>query len=150
MLENLCDPGLIQIEINRSNQAFQDEQVMDHLNQLHEFGVRLAIDNFATNAANQINQIFKMPIKTIKIDRTVIREIKDDPNTQRLVSAVAAMAKDLGVEVVAQGVESEEDLKILKAQKIEIAQGFYLGEPVQAKDLADLLDKSTKSKTKKG
>lgn len=150
MLENLCDPGLIQIEINRSNQVFQDERVMDNLNQLHELGVTLAIDNFATMDANQINQIFQMPINTVKIDRTVIQDIKDDPNTQRLVSAVAAMAKDLGVEVVAQGVESKEDLKILKAQKIELAQGFYLGNPVQAKDLAGLLKKPVKSKSKKG
>ncbi len=150
MLDKVCDPGLIQIEINRSNQVFQNEQVLDHLNQLHEFGVRLAIDNFATNEANQINQIFQIPIKTVKIDRTVIQKIKDDPNAQRLVRAVAAMAKDQGVEVVAQGVESKEDLKILKAQKIEIAQGFYLGNPVQAEELAEMLKKPTKSKSKKG
>ena len=78
MLENLCDPSLIQIEINRSNYIFQDEQIKDHLTQLHDLGVNLAIDNFATDAANQINQIFQLPIKTLKIDRTVIQDIKED------------------------------------------------------------------------
>ncbi len=150
MLENQCDPGLIQIEINRSNQVFQSEKVMDHINQLHEVGVRLAVDDFATDAANQINQILQMPINTIKIDRTVIQEITGNPKTQRLVGAIATMAKGLDMDVVAQGVESEEDLKVLKAQKIEIAQGFYLGNLVQAQGLVDLLEKPVGSKTKEG
>ena len=149
MLENLCDPGLIQIEINRSNHVFQDDQIKNHLSQLHDLGVNLAIDNFATDAANQINQIFQLPIKTLKIDRTVIQDIKEDTNSQRLVSAVAAMAKNLDIDVVAQGVESKEDLKVLKAQKIELAQGFYLGNPIQASDLARLLDKHVSAKGKK-
>ena len=150
MNETFCDPSMIQIEINRSNQVITDERVQENLNRLNEIGVHLAIDNFATKEANQINQIFQMPIDTVKIDRTVIRDIRDDPNSQRLVSAVAAMAKDLGVEVVAQGVESKEDLKILKAQNIQIAQGFYLGTPVRAGELADLLTKPVKSKSRKG
>jgi len=147
MLENLCDPGLIQIEINRSNQIFQDERIMDHLSKLHDTGVNLAIDAFATDSANQINQIFHLPINSLKIDRTVIQDIKNNQNAQRLVGALAAMAKSLKIDVIAQGVESKEDIKALKAKKIEFAQGFYLGKPVQADDLAELLSKP-KSKGK--
>ncbi|RLD05092.1 MAG: signal peptidase I [Chloroflexota bacterium] len=149
MLENLCDPGLIQIEINRSNQVTQDERIMDHLSQLHDIGVKLAIDDFATDSANQINQIFHLPINALKIDRTVIKDIKDDQNAQRLVGAVAAMAKSLKIDVIAQGVESKEDIKVLKAKKIEFAQGFYLGTPVQADELAELLSKPVPVKGKR-
>ena len=79
----------------------------------------------------------------------MIQDFKEDTNSQRLVSAIAAMAKNLDIDVVAQGVESKEDLKVLKAQKIEFAQGFYLGNPVQANDLAKLLEKPGLSKGKK-
>ncbi len=140
-LENMCDPSLIQIELNRSNQVFLDKNIKDHLNRLHDLGIKLAIDNFATDSANQINQVFQMPIQSIKIDRTVIQGMDENQASQRLVSALAKMAKGLDVEVVAQGVESKEDLKMLKAQKIEVAQGFFLGIPAAADEIKALLEK---------
>jgi len=140
-LENICDPNLIQIELNRSNQIFQDDNIKDHLVRLHDLGIKLAIDNFATDSANQINQVFQMPIQSIKIDRTVIQGMNENQASQRLVSALAKMAKGLNVEVVAQGVESKEDLDILKAQKIEVAQGFFLGNPATADEIESLLEK---------
>jgi signal peptidase I len=141
ILENMCDPNLIQIEINRSNQIFRDENIKEHLIQLNDLGVRLAFDNFATDSANQINQIFQMPIQSLKIDRTIIQGIKENRTSQRLVSAIAKMAKSLKIEVVAQGVESKEDLDILKAQDIEVAQGFFLGKLATADEIGSLLEK---------
>jgi EAL domain-containing protein (putative c-di-GMP-specific phosphodiesterase class I) len=147
--KNLCDPQLIQIEINRSNRILQDDQILDHIAQLHDLGVNIAIDDFATDAANQITQIFQLPIKSLKIDRSVVRNIQDDINTQKMVSAVAAMAKILEIDLVAQGVESEDDVKMLKAQKIVFAQGFYLGAPVPALDLPGLLKPPSTARKKK-
>jgi len=138
---DMCDPNLIQIELNRSNQVFQDENIKDHLVRLNELGVKLAIDNFATDSANQINQVFQMPIQSLKIDRTVIQGITENQESQRLVSAVVKMAKGLKVEVIAQGVESHEDLDILKTEGIALAQGFYLGNPAKADEIESLLTK---------
>jgi len=151
VLENACDPEFLQLEINRSNLVFQDEDIKQHLSQLNDLGIRLAIDNFATDAANQINQIFQMPINSVKIDRTIMQGIQEDQDNQRMISAVAKMAKDLQVEVVVQGVESKEQVALLKKQDIEVAQGFFLGDPVKAYEMAELLEKpkTPKRKTKK-
>lgn len=149
MLEIDCDARLIQIEINRSNQLYQNDLIKENISQLNGIGVDFAIDDFATEAANQITQIFQLPIKTLKIDRTVIQDLREDKNNQRLVGALVAMAKNLDIDVIAQGVETEEDLKILKSQKIEYAQGFFLGGPIQANELATLMGKTSASKGKK-
>jgi EAL domain-containing protein (putative c-di-GMP-specific phosphodiesterase class I) len=151
VLENACDPEFLQIEINRSNLVFQDEDIKQHLSQLNDLGIRLAIDNFATDAANQINQVSQMPIQSVKIDRTIVQGIQEDDDKQRLINAVVKMAKSLQVEVVAQGVESKEQVAILKKQDIEVAQGFFLGDPVKAYEMAELLEKpkTPKRKTKK-
>lgn len=141
VLENACDPEFLQIEINRSNLVFQDEDIKQHLSQLNDLGIRLAIDNFATDAANQINQVSQMPIQSVKIDRTIVQGIQEDDDKQRLINAVAKMAKSLQVEVVAQGVESKEQVAILKKQDIEVAQGFFLGNPIRANEIVTLLEK---------
>lgn len=139
--ENQCDPRLLQLEINRSNQIFQDQVIKDRLKELQDLGIRLAIDNFATDAANQINQVSSMPVQSIKIDRSVIQGIHKDPGNLRLLNAVVKMAKGLQIEVVAQGVESEEQIAVLEEQDVKIAQGFLLGDLNQAKDMAWLLGK---------
>jgi len=139
--ENKFDPRFLQLEINRSNQVFQDPSIKDRLQELQDLGIRLAIDNFATDAANQINQVSSMPVQSIKIDRSIMQGILKDPGNLRLLKAVVEMAKGLRIEVVAQGVESQEQIEVLEEQDVKIAQGFFLGEPVQAKDMAWLLGK---------
>jgi len=138
--QTICKPELIQVEINRSNRVFRDKDFTAHLTALADQGISLAIDNFATDDANRINQVFQAPIKAIKIDRSVVQKMKSDPHAKQLVGAVAAMAANFQVEVVAQGVESEDDLELLLEQSIGIAQGFYLGKPIQPKELGELLE----------
>ncbi len=147
--EELCDPKTLQIEINRSNQVFHSEAALEHLTQISALGIRIAIDNFASDSANQINQILRLPIKTLKIDRTVLQGISENEKNQRLLIAVASMAKSLQIEVVAQGVESQVQLDYVMEHDIDLAQGFFLGKPVQAGDLIPLLKKPAKKKTPK-
>ncbi len=144
LLQTICKPELIQIELNRSNQIFRRGDFKKQLTALADLGISLAIDNFATDDANQINQVFKVPIKVIKIDRSVVQDMKTDPRAKQLVGAVAAMAENFQVEVIAQGVESEDDLKLLQEQNIEVAQGFYLGKPIQPDELGPLLKSQLK------
>ena len=141
--ENKCDPRFLQLEINRSNQVFQDQSIKDRLKELQDIGIRLAIDNFATDAANQINQVSLLPVQSIKIDRSIMQGIHKDRGNLRLLKAVVEMAKGLGIEVVAQGVESQEQIEVLEEMGVNIAQGFLLGDPVQAKDMAWLLGKKS-------
>ena len=143
------DPGKLQIEINRSNQALQENILGDHLEQLSSLGFRVAIDNFATNSANQINQVFQLPIHSIKIDRTVIFSSLKDSTSLKMIKAIAAMAKTAQVEVVAQGVESAAHLELLKNQGFEFGQGFFLGTPMKAADVQAILKKGSRAQAKK-
>ena len=143
-LEEVCQPELIQVEINRSNQVFQDKRFQDHLAKLAELGITLAIDNFATDDANQINQVFQAPIQTLKIDRAIVQKMDTDSHAKQLVGAVVAMGHKFQVQVVAQGVETEQYLELIKAQDVEVAQGFYFGKPIRPEELEELLGSKQK------
>jgi len=143
ILEGGCDPHYLQLEINRSNQIFRDQKIQQRLLELREMGVRLAIDNFATDAANQIDQVSKMPIQSLKIDRSIMKDISSDQNNLRLINAVVKMARSLQIEVVAQGVESLEQMAILEEQEVLLAQGYLLGDPVTAREMGWKLGKKT-------
>jgi EAL domain-containing protein (putative c-di-GMP-specific phosphodiesterase class I) len=105
-------------------------------------GIRLAIDNFDADNADQINWVSQMPIQSIKIDRTIMKDLLKNLNNQRLISALVNLANNYQLEVVAQGVESEEQIAILQEQNIEVAQGFFLGNPVQANRMASILEEN--------
>ncbi|NQS92148.1 MAG: EAL domain-containing protein [Chloroflexi bacterium] len=149
VVEKLCDPGTLQIEINRSNQVYYNDEVPEHLSQLSALGIRIAIDNFASDSANQINQVLHLPIKSLKIERTVLQGISENEENQRLLSAVVGMAKSLQIELVAQGVETQADLDFVKKLDIDMAQGFFLGKPVRASELIPLLKKPAPKKKAK-
>jgi len=148
--ETLCQPELIQIEVNRSNQAFKDKHFADRLVELTDLGVSLVIDDFATDDANQINQVLQAPIKSMKIDKSVVLAMKDDPQARSLVGAVVAMAKRFQVKVIAQGVESVQDLELIQAEGLEIAQGFFLGKPAPADQLIEKLGVDGKANLSEG
>ncbi len=141
ILKGGCDPHYLQLEINRSNQVFRDQKIQQRLLELREMGVRLAIDNFATDAANQIDQVSKMPIQSLKIDRSIMKGVSSDQNNRRLISAVVKMARSLQIEVVAQGVESLEQIAMLEEQEVLLAQGYLLGDPVPAREMGWKLGK---------
>ena len=149
VVDKLCDPGTMQFEINRSNQVYKNNEVKEHLSQLSALGFRIAIDNFASDSANQINQILHLPIKLLKIDRTVLQGISKNKRNQRLVDAVVGLAKSLQIELVAQGVESQADLEYVKKLDIDLVQGFFLGKPVRAVDLVPFLKKAAQKKPRK-
>ncbi len=139
--ESSCDPSFLQLEINRSNQIFSDQTIHQRLDDLRSLGVRLAIDNFATDAANQINQVSKIPIQSIKIDRSIMQNILEDQQNLRLIRAVVKLTQSLEIELVAQGIESEEQLTLLAEQNISLAQGYLLGEPIPAREMGWRLGK---------
>ena len=132
-----CDPSCLQFEINRANVVSQNETALENLHRLNEMGIHLAIDNFATAEANQINHLSRMPIHCLKIDRSVIQNPKDNP----LVRAVVKMAQSLDLKVVAQGVETETQMAFVREHPIDFAQGYFLSWPAPADEVPTLLEK---------
>jgi signal peptidase I len=136
--ETSCDPDLLQLEISKANRIVENEIILGKLHQLRDLGIKLAIDNFATSVPHQIEQLARMPINCLKIDRSVMNRNLQQIDT-RMMSSVVKMAQSLEISVVAQGVETWDQMAMLDALQIDDAQGFLLSHPVPADEIPSLL-----------
>jgi EAL domain-containing protein (putative c-di-GMP-specific phosphodiesterase class I) len=115
------------------------EAALFTIERLSELGVRLAIDDFGTGYSS-LNYLKRFPIDTVKIDRSFVMEIPTNQDDMAITTAVIAMAHRLDLEVVAEGVETLEQLAFLAEQECEYGQGYLFSRPVPIKEVAKLLD----------
>ena len=114
------------------------EQTATLLNSVRDRGVRVSIDDFGTGYSS-LSYLTKFPLDALKIDRSFVHKITDTPNKAAIVSAIISMGRSLGLRVIAEGVETAEDLDFLKAHDCDEAQGFYFSPAVPPKEFARLL-----------
>lgn len=114
------------------------EQVADTLDMLSKAGVRIAFDDFGTGFA-ALSHLKRFPIDIIKIDRSFIREITTNGEDAAIVDAVIGLAKGLGMDVIAEGVETAEQVSLLAAKRCGFVQGFYFHRPTMVAGVEDLL-----------
>jgi EAL domain-containing protein (putative c-di-GMP-specific phosphodiesterase class I) len=114
------------------------EAIIDVLNDLHSLGVRLAIDNFGTGYSS-LAYLKRFPVDTLKIDRSFISTISNVQEDTGIASTIIAMAHSLGFKVLAEGVETNEQLDFLRAKECDFYQGYIKSEPVPAAEFAILL-----------
>jgi diguanylate cyclase (GGDEF)-like protein/PAS domain S-box-containing protein len=115
--------------IELSNQVFQA---------LRSKGIKIAIDDFGTGYSS-LSHLKHLNVDSLKIDRSFIRDVNDDPKDAAVVGAIIAMAKLMGLSVVAEGVETKEQLDFLRKRQCGTAQGFLLGKPTDAMETGALL-----------
>jgi EAL domain-containing protein (putative c-di-GMP-specific phosphodiesterase class I) len=106
--------------------------------ELKELGVRVAIDDFGTGFAS-LAYLWRLPADVIKIDRSFVSRLDDDPDAGVLVSAMIDMAHSLGKRIVAEGVETDTQLDLLRSLGCDTVQGFLLHRPMPAAELVDVL-----------
>ncbi len=104
------------------------------LAQLREAGIGIAIDDFGTGYSS-LRLLARLPVDTLKVDRSFIQSIGDTPNVMTLVSTIVSLARAFNMYTVAEGVETAEQLQILRAMKCDQAQGFLFGRPTPASDV---------------
>jgi len=125
--ETGVEPGRLQFEVTEPVLIKDAADTVERMNQLRRIGVRFAIDDFGTGYSS-LADLRQLPLDTIKIDRSFVRDIASDPNDAVIVRAILSMAGHLGLHVIAEGVESREQLQFLREAGCRFYQG-YLGRP---------------------
>ena len=128
------EASLIELEMSESYLIQEAEQVMPVLHKLRALGVKLAVDEFGKGYSS-MGYMKRLPIDTIKIDKSLINEILINQKDKELVAAMIALGHVMNMSVVAEGVEIDKHLEISKMLHIDAAQGFYLAEPLKADKL---------------
>jgi EAL domain-containing protein (putative c-di-GMP-specific phosphodiesterase class I) len=118
------DPATLELELTESHlmQNISEKAVL--LNRLGELGVGLAIDDFGTGYSS-LSYLKSLPVDSIKIDSSFVRDIHTDPNDEAIIKAILAMAHSLHLSVVAEGVETAAQFRALKELGCDEYQGFY-------------------------
>jgi diguanylate cyclase (GGDEF)-like protein len=135
-------PALLELELTES--VFADEAAGVTLNRLAQLGVHLALDDFGTGYSS-LSYLRQYPIGTVKIDRTFLEEVPQNAASSTLVETIIVMAHALSKRVVAEGIETVEQLDFLRERRCDIAQGFFLARPLSGQAVTELLQARTMS-----
>ena len=123
------DPGMIEFELTESSVIEDVESAIKIMQELKQLGCKISIDDFGTGYSS-LSYLKRFPIDTVKIDRSFISDIPQDKNDVEISAAIIAMAHKLGFEVIAEGVETCEQIQFLQSQKCNQAQGYFVAKPM--------------------
>jgi diguanylate cyclase (GGDEF)-like protein len=137
-------PELLELELTESMVIQNTERASKVLADIKKLGVRLAIDDFGVGYSS-LSHLKRFPIDTLKVDRSFIRDIPQDPEDRAITEAIIAMGKSLKLTVVAEGVETLDQQNFLRDHDCDEMQGFYFSKPITSDQFADLLRKRIES-----
>lgn len=128
----------LELELTENILMDDNPETVSLLNELDKIGVSLSIDDFGTGYSS-LGYLRRFSFKTLKIDRTFINEIGTNPQDASLTKAIIAMAQALNLKVIAEGVENENQIQLLRSENCDLLQGFYYHKPCSAGEFTDYL-----------
>lgn len=138
--ETKVDPTNLEIEITEMSMMNYNEELRNKILQIKKLGITISIDDFGTGYSS-LGYLKQFPVDTLKIDRSFIVNMNKDQSGKELVRAMITLAHALNLDVVAEGVETEFELNLLKEYECEYVQGYYYSKPLNKYDLIHLLEK---------
>lgn len=135
-------PDEIEIEVTETILIEDFDYISERLGELKKTGVRISLDDFGTGFSS-LSYLKGLPIDTLKIDKTFVDTLLTDKNTKIITESIIYMVKRLGYETIAEGVETKEQFQYLKELECDMIQGYYMGRPMPAQGIADILEKLT-------
>jgi len=138
MEESGLAPRYLKLEITEGVLMDNDSYTLATLNRLKQMGIWLAIDDFGTGYSS-LSYLRRFPLDVLKIDRSFVKDILSDPDSSSLTSAIIAMSESLKLDVVAEGVETREQMDALKEKGCHKIQGFYFSHPLPAREFEGFL-----------
>ena len=134
------DPRELELEITETALIDNYRDICSKLSALRDYGIRISMDDFGTGYSS-LSYLKSLPIDTLKIDKTFVDTVLMDDNTNIIMESIMSMVQRLGLETVAEGVETEEQLEYLKGIRCDNIQGYLLGRPQTVEDIEALLRK---------
>jgi len=131
LLKTGLAPESLELEITESVLMENAEAAVGTLSQIRERGISLAIDDFGTGYSS-LNYLKRFPIGSLKIDRSFVQDVMQDGNDAAIVSSIVALARNMDLQVTAEGIETEEQMGFIQNAGCDFGQGFLLGKPVEA------------------
>ncbi|MGE5651188.1 MAG: EAL domain-containing protein [Bacillota bacterium] len=132
------EPCWLALEITESMLMTRPDEAVQTLHQIAGMGVAIALDDFGTGYSS-LAYLKRFPVRTLKIDRSFVRDIHTDPDDAAIVTAVISLAKSLDLELVAEGVELPQQLDFLRSLKCDSYQGYYFSKPVPQEQCTSIL-----------
>jgi diguanylate cyclase (GGDEF)-like protein/PAS domain S-box-containing protein len=131
-------PDALELEVTESLLLANNPEAEQSLNELSELGIRLSIDDFGTGYSS-LSYLKRYPFSTIKIDHSFVRDVAGDREDKALIEAIVAMGHSLSLTVVAEGVETDQQVEFLRSRGCDVIQGYLVSEPLCAEDFDDLM-----------
>ena len=135
------DPQWVRLEITESMTMAQPEKAFEIISSLNKLGLEISIDDFGTGYSS-LSYLRKLPVNEIKIDRIFVMDMETDENNKIIVKSTINLAHDLGMAVVAEGVESNQTLEMLSDMGCDRAQGYHMCKPQSASEISEWLTNS--------
>jgi EAL domain-containing protein (putative c-di-GMP-specific phosphodiesterase class I) len=129
--ETQVEPSTIKLEITESVTMGDAERTIRVVNELKKLGLRFSIDDFGTGYSS-LSYLRRFPMDTLKIDRSFVSNLDKDPEKREIARTIVGLARNLGMDVVAEGTETLEEVSFLRTLDCEYAQGYYFSRPVDA------------------
>jgi EAL domain-containing protein (putative c-di-GMP-specific phosphodiesterase class I) len=136
--EEQVSPGDVELEVTERAMAGGAEALLPQLEALKRLGVRLAIDDFGTGYSS-LSYLRQFPLHRLKIDRSFVTDLPDDKDAAAIALAIVQMGHSLGLSVIAEGVETEDQAAYLRSIGCDDAQGYLFGKPLSADEFESWL-----------
>ncbi|MDU2243185.1 MAG: EAL domain-containing protein, partial [Paenibacillus sp.] len=131
-------PEFLELEITESMIMETVDSLAPKLNELKALGIQIALDDFGTGYSS-LGSLKQMPITTLKVDRTFIEHLPEQDDNRSLAKAIVLIGRKMGLQVVAEGVETEQQLQHVRRAKCDIIQGYYISKPLPEAGIRELL-----------
>jgi EAL domain-containing protein (putative c-di-GMP-specific phosphodiesterase class I) len=132
------DPSRVKLEITESQLLDKVEDTIEKMTALKSCGINFALDDFGTGYSS-LSYLKRLPLEKLKIDRSFVRDVLTDPNDAAIAKTIVVLAQQLGMEVIAEGVETEEQRSFLAQNGCHAYQGYLFSRPLPLGDFEDLL-----------
>ncbi len=136
------DPNSLKLEVTESIAMQNIDMTVESLTKLKELGVRLSMDDFGTGYSS-LSQLHRLPFDTLKIDRSFVSNVKENGEDGEILWTIISLAQTLNLKIIAEGIETVEQLKLLRLLKCDYGQGYLLARPLPKEEIEVLLAEKT-------